>query len=512
MHEVLVVESNRMIAKLLKDTIEELGGFRVVLSSSLDAAVERIDHRDSKFFLVVTSLVLPGSPDGRIVDALLERSAPVVVLTSSINDSQRKSMLDKGVVDYVLKDRESAAHIAQSVKRYLLNQGIKVLCVDDSVGMRRIIRAYLEPHGFHVLEAANGYDGVKILEEESDVRVVVTDYEMPDMNGLDFCQKVRKRWRSDQLAIIGISSASDKLLSVKFLKHGANDFLTKPFQREELYCRAIQNLQSLEFIEELQASLSTIRTMNERLKRDLEAASTLQLGLLPSEPPNIPGVNVAFSYKPCDELSGDTFNVFSLGDDLLALFVVDVSGHGVPAALLSVTLCRLLTPDDFLCEATDDGERISLPPGEVCKRLNRRFPMDTDTMQYFTITYAVLNVATRRLTYCAAGHPGPLIIRAKGDNVAMRSTAMAIGFAPGVEYAERSVELAPGDRFFLYSDGIVEARSVESEEFGTHRLADVLKSNRGKSMDDAMRLVDEAVMSFCFRINDDRTLVGVEIL
>jgi sigma-B regulation protein RsbU (phosphoserine phosphatase) len=512
MHEVLVVESNRMIAKLLKDTIEELGGFRVVLSSSLNAAVERIDHRDSRFFLVVTSLVLPGSPDGRIVDALLERSTPVVVLTSSIDEGQRKSMLDKGVVDYVLKDRESAANIAQSVNRYRLNQGVKVLCVDDSDGMRRIIRVYLEPHGFRVLEASNGQEGLEVLEREADVRVVVTDYEMPTMNGLEFCQEVRTRWRPEQLAIIGISSATDKLLSVKFLKHGANDFLTKPFQREELYCRAIQNLQSLEFIEELQASLSTIRSMNERLKRDLDAASSLQLGLLPSEPPQISGMDLAFSYKPCDELSGDTFNVFALGDGLVALFVVDVSGHGVPAALLSVTLCRLLTPEDFLCDPTDNGERVPLSPAEVCKRLNHRFPMDTETMQYFTITYAVLDVEARRLTYSAAGHPGPLIIRASGDSVAMRSTAMAIGFAPDIEYSERSVELQPGDRFFLYTDGIVEARSVENEEFGAHRLAGLLKENRDKPLADSMRLVDEAVTSFCFNINDDRTLVGAEIL
>jgi sigma-B regulation protein RsbU (phosphoserine phosphatase) len=132
-------------------------------------------------------------------------------------------------------------------------------------------------------------------------------------------------------------------------------------------------------------------------------------------------------------------------------------------------------------------------------------------MQYFTITYALLDLPSRRLTYAAAGHPGPLVVRKGEKHLALRPTSLAIGFTPDADFPECAVELSPGDRVFLYSDGIVEARSLDDEEFGIERLAEVLERGGGLPLSRAIREADAAAESFSAAINDDRTLVGLEV-
>jgi sigma-B regulation protein RsbU (phosphoserine phosphatase) len=182
--------------------------------------------------------------------------------------------------------------------------------------------------------------------------------------------------------------------------------------------------------------------------------------------------------RPCDELGGDGLNVIPLGDGKVGLYILDVSGHGVASALLSVTLSRLLSPpsepSSILTRDGDVRGRFDItPPAEVAARLNRLFPFDSATEQFATMVYGILNAATGEFRYVSAGHPGPVHLPAGADPVILESQGFPIGLADNA-YEERSVRLGAGDRLYLYSDGVPEAMDPAGKQFGDARLLEAI--------------------------------------
>ncbi len=516
MQRILIVEDSKTICSYLMYNLKaELGLEADAFHSMRDAAFHIA--KDSDYLLAILDLNLPDAPGGEVVDLVLSKHITSIVLTATINNKLRNTLLEKGVMDYVLKNRDAVHQVVELVKRLQRNKDITLLIVDDSGIYRKIIRSFLGTYGFKFLEAKNGPQALEIIKNTPDLGLVITDYEMPGMDGATLCTRIRDLKTRNELPIIGISSFEDKLLSAKVIKSGANDFLPKPFQREELACRVIKNLETTEYIEMINSSLKTISSMNTRMKKDLDAAAKLQRSLLPMEPPEIPGVKLAMQFRPCDELAGDTFNMFPLPDNKLAIYVLDVSGHGVPAALLSVSLCRLLQPDhqrsSFLVTDSEDGSGLRiLSPGEVCSRLNEQFPMDVESFQYFTIIYGILDCNTGEFTFTAAGHPGPVHVRTDNTVQTFPSTAIAIGFAPDVKYEETTISLQPGDRLFFYTDGIVEARNDDAEEYSLERLSNQLLAMSGSCMDVALdKLIDDVSQWTGGSFADDITLCALEL-
>ena len=219
------------------------------------------------------------------------------------------------------------------------------------------------------------------------------------------------------------------------------------------------------------------------MSRDLAAAARIQRTFLPRATPDVPGVQLAWGYQPCDELAGDGLNIIPLGDGSVGLYVLDVSGHGVSASLLSVTLGRLLSPPSepasILVRRPDtlDGPDVT-PPAEVADRLNRLFPYDTATEQFATLMYGVLDISAGDFRYVSAGHPGPLHLPAAGPPVILESPGSPIGLGEDA-YGERSVHLARGDRLYLYSDGLPDAMNPVGERFGDARLLEAIGRARG---------------------------------
>ena len=239
------------------------------------------------------------------------------------------------------------------------------------------------------------------------------------------------------------------------------------------------------------------------LQRDLDLAARVQRSFLPSASPDIEGLDAAWKFIPSTHLAGDFLNLFALDDRHVALYILDVSGHGASAALLSVTLSRWLSNkphDSCLFQADSEspsGLRIT-PPAEVAAYLNTRFRAVPGIAQYFTLVYGVLDVENRRLTYAAAGHPGPIHLSPSRGPQMHSSTGKPIGLLPDVEYEERIVELEPGDRLYLYTDGVTEAVNGQDEEFGRARLLETLVD----SLDDPIEVSLERVVD---RVRDWRT-------
>jgi len=251
MSRVLVVEDSRTFSSLLSRRITEEMGHQVVVASSM-AKAEAILAKDADFFVALLDLNLPDAPNGQVVDLVIERGIPSIVFTGEMEDELRDRFWAKRIVDYILKQNmDNVAYMLSLVERLHRNPAIKILVVDDSRTARHVVGDLLRAHRYQVLEAADGLEALAVLDEHPDVRLVITDYNMPNMDGFELVRTLRRDHAKDQLAVIGISGADKAGLSARFIKNGANDFLHKPFLTEEFYTRVTQNIELLEYIAQI---------------------------------------------------------------------------------------------------------------------------------------------------------------------------------------------------------------------------------------------------------------------
>ncbi len=259
-----------------------------------------------------------------------------------------------------------------------------------------------------------------------------------------------------------------------------------------------------------------LETANRRMSRDLDAAARVQQSLLPTSEPDVPQVHFSWAYLPCDELAGDFLNFFALDERHIAAFVVDVSGHGVASSLLSVTIGRLMTPQissSALLMREDNGVPLVTPPAEVARELNRRFPMEQQNELYFTMAYGVLDIDTLRFRYVSAGHDPLVHLTPSGRPQFSSAKGTPIGWIDDVAYDEYEIQLAPGDRLFLYSDGVPEAMNADLNQFGMQQMKDVMELGRSQSLQDSVDLLLNSVRRWCGlgSPKDDVSILGMEI-
>ncbi|UCX04313.1 response regulator [Shewanella glacialimarina] len=249
--KLLIVEDSRTLSKVLKHLIIQEIECEVDIAPDLASAIHLLEH--NKYFLVVADLNLPDAPNGEIVSLVLNSyHTTCIVLTASLDSQQRKELLKLGIADYVLKEnRYSYEYVVKLISRLKRNQQVKVLVADDSVVSRKFVRVLLEQHLFQVLEAHDGAQALTVLKEQPDIQLLITDYNMPNVDGFELILRVREKFSRENLAIIGLSNDNDESLSARFIKNGANDFLQKPFVHEEFHCRVRNTLDSLDMIRSL---------------------------------------------------------------------------------------------------------------------------------------------------------------------------------------------------------------------------------------------------------------------
>ncbi|CAN2041698.1 two-component system, cell cycle response regulator [Candidatus Magnetomoraceae bacterium gMMP-15] len=246
---ILIVEDSKAVAGLISEKVSSECEFETMVAGTYAQAKEIIE-KNNKFFIAVLDLNLPDAPNGEIVDFVLSKGIPVIVLTATLNDILRKKILAKNVVDYIVKEGVNAInYVIYMILRLKKNRNVKALVVDDASTFRNLIRRLLELHQFQVIEAVDGYEALNLLKKYPDIKLVITDYEMPRMDGFELVFQLRKLYSKDKMAIIGLSASTSETLSAQFLKKGANDFLSKPFLTEEFYCRITQNIELIELIE-----------------------------------------------------------------------------------------------------------------------------------------------------------------------------------------------------------------------------------------------------------------------
>lgn len=252
MKKLLIVEDSDMVTKVLRHILQQNLPHEAVFTASLAEAKAVCANTPNDFFAALVDLNLPDAPNGEIVDFTLAHKLPTIVLTGSYDEKRREQLFAKGIVDYVTKEgRYAYSKAVNMIDRLERNQHIQVLAVDDSDVSRKHIVNLLKRHLFQVFEAKDGAEAIKILLDNPDIKLLVTDYNMPRMDGFELVKNLRYKYDKTDLIMIGISGESNEALSAKFIKHGANDFLRKPFHPEEFYCRIIHNIETLELMEQV---------------------------------------------------------------------------------------------------------------------------------------------------------------------------------------------------------------------------------------------------------------------
>ena len=253
---LLVVEDSKPIATVIKQIAQSLK-FEVVLATTL-AQVEEILAVDSDFFAATVDFALPDANDGEAIPCVLSHGIPSVVMTGKMDDATRQKILAQPVIDYIPKENSQAFLYLKRVLHWQqTNSKNPILVVDDSSSARNHIVELLKRRNFSVHTANNGVQALEKLKQHKNIKMVVTDLEMPEMDGITLTNEIRKKYSREQLAIIGISGAENGVHSARFIKNGADDFLRKPFCPEEFYCRITQNIESLNNIAQIQHAANT---------------------------------------------------------------------------------------------------------------------------------------------------------------------------------------------------------------------------------------------------------------
>jgi sigma-B regulation protein RsbU (phosphoserine phosphatase) len=255
-----------------------------------------------------------------------------------------------------------------------------------------------------------------------------------------------------------------------------------------------------------------LRRAKKALEHDLRLAARVQRALLPPTDVEAKGLRIAHAFHPCDDLAGDGVGIVPLPGDRVGLYLLDVSGHGVGAALLSFTLNHLLSPSSggaLLWESPGAAPSVT-PPARVAERLNRQFPMER-SRQYFTFVYGVIEPASGQLRYVIAGHPAPVLLPRVGAPLAVAGGGFPIGMLDDAVFQDEILTLEPGDRLYFYTDGVIEALNDAEAEFGFERLCEEIARYRDRPLRAALDLVAGHVRDWCGgRLRDDVSLLAVE--
>jgi sigma-B regulation protein RsbU (phosphoserine phosphatase) len=395
---------------------------------------------------------------------------------------------------------------------------MRILIAEDDRITRRSLQRQLEKWG-HEVDAAE--DGAEAWDrfQETDYDLVVTDWEMPKVDGRELIERIRGCEHEHYVYLIMLTGRAETADVVTGMEAGADDFLGKPFDRNELRVRLHAGERIIQLERKLAAQNQALSEANARMKRDLDAAADVQQDLLPKELPQSLGAQFAWHYEPCDELGGDILNVLPLDDRSIAAYLLDVSGHGVPAALLSVTLSRVMTTRDpatsvlIHTDGNPDGTPIVRDPAEVAERLNRQFPMHAQRGKYFTMAYAVLDTETRTLRYAIAGHPPPIYIRRGRPVETLSGGNFPIGIIEEADFTAETVQLEPGDRVYFYSDGITEATNAKGTMLDTEGLVELMQDTRDLPLADGLIAFVDRLKQWCESVPyaDDISILALEV-
>lgn len=381
-----------------------------------------------------------------------------------------------------------------------------VLIVEDSPINRLMLRSMLSREGFCIMEAANGDEALSIVRRERP-DLILLDVLLPGADGYEVCSHLKADPATAATPVIFLTALSETHDKIKGLEMGAADYITKPFSKGEVLARVRTHLAIHELRCSLKAANEALVRKQRLLDAEMKAAASIQRSLLP-DPDLWPGcLRIEWCFQPCETLGGDIFNVVPLADDLIGIYVVDVSGHGVPSALVTLAVHQTLTEHSGILFS--HGEPRS--PAEALAQLDYQFPYHRFE-KHLTACYAVIDTVNGVLRYSSAGHPPPILVRHSGQVESLTKGGAVIGLGALFPWEEGEERLGPGDRLYLYTDGITEALDTSGRQFGDRRLHDYLSRAAALDLKEVGQQLLDRLSSYRghLRPRDDLSLLALE--
>jgi phosphoserine phosphatase RsbU/P len=364
-----------------------------------------------------------------------------------------------------------------------------VLVVDDSRLQRRILTASLARRGYDVIEAASGEEALTACRERMP-DLILSDWMMPGMSGLEFCEVFRDLENDGYTYFILLTSKSEKAEVAKGLDSGADDFLTKPVDANELRARITAGERIIDMQRELSQTnrmitdtLDELQRVYDSLDSDLLEAKKLQQSLLRQRSATFDRGQLSLLLRPSGHVGGDLVGFYPVGADHLGLFAIDVSGHGISSALMTARLAGYLSataPDQNIAlQRSEAGGYTLRPPAEVVTALNELVLNEMETEHYFTLMLANIDLHTGAVQIAQAGHPHPVVQRADGTIEQSGTGGFPVGLLPGIPFDQFEISLRSGDRLLILSDGVTECPDTNDQLLDEGGLATILDALQG---------------------------------
>ncbi|MCJ8283513.1 MAG: SpoIIE family protein phosphatase [Rivularia sp. ALOHA_DT_140] len=334
----------------------------------------------------------------------------------------------------------------------------QILVIDDDAAVQILLKRMLEKQGYEVVAVSNGEDGIA-QAVVSRPALIICDWLMPGLSGLDVCRYIKKDPNLSTTFFILLTSLDSVADRVKGLDAGADDFITKPIEQNEMQARVRAGLRLHQMSQDLKAQ-------KQILEAELSEAADYVRSLLPM--PMIHPFNINYTFIPSQQLGGDCFDYYWLDPDYLAIYLLDTAGHGLKATLPSISVLNLLRS-----RALKDLNYYQ--PKEVLNALNSTFQMSYQNDKYFTIWYGVYNQIKRELIYSSAGHPPAILLSNSEDIQLLKTPGMPIGMFPEVKYTNGFCKIEKNSTLYIFSDGAYEISLSDGQLMGLENFIQRVK-------------------------------------
>lgn len=342
---------------------------------------------------------------------------------------------------------------------------MNILVVDDSSEIRLIIEHYLRKLEHHVDLAVDGIGAWELIKD-NDYQVIICDWKMPKLDGLSLCKKIRKQGFKHYLYFILLTGMSGKNNTLDAIKAGVDDFVSKPIDSIELEIRLRSATRVLDLYSSLEANNKALEKVNKQLEDDLENATETQIGVLPNFL-KTDKIESSWYYKPAIYVGGDTFNYFAPSSDFLVFYNLDVSGHGMSAAMLSMFLQSTLGLKRSLYGGSINRDSIYTLPEIFAHNLNEML-LQGSSEHYITMVFGVIDFKQQEIHYVQAGHPHPLWYKHSNQSLtSINVDGFPVGLIEQASYETQHLSYQSGDKLIIHSDGISEAISAKNQTLFT---------------------------------------------
>ena len=363
-----------------------------------------------------------------------------------------------------------------------------ILIVDDTPTNVELVESILSAEGFRTLTASDGaYARALCHAHRPDL--ILLDVMMPGETGFETCAKLKSDPATAGIPIIFLSALDDVKSKVAGLKIGGVDYVAKPVHGEEVLARVRVHLRIGE------TNRALVRLHRERLEQLRDAQRAILV-----RPESCPEAGFAVYYKPLEEAGGDFYDVIPIGPDVFAYFVADISGHGVSAAFLTSAVKALLRQYA--------GPMFS--PEDTMRSVDSVMRQMMGEEQYLTACYARLNRHTRRLSVISAGHPPLILVGASGQAQVAKMDSDPLGVFSSAVLTRKDLRVSRGDRFFLYSDGLIESGAGGGRRDGLEQLVNACVRHRTLPLAEAAAAIAGELRPEAGKVDDDLLLLAVE--